>query len=54
MKVVVLNKCYCTTLAIYAGISGIYRCDIETNKSSVTNEVGHETAYVGLYINGGE
>ena len=41
----------------YAGIagrSGIYRCDIETNKSNVTNEVGHETVYVGLYINGGE
>ena len=37
-----------------AGTSGIYRCDIETNKSNVTNEVGHETAYVGLYINGGE
>ena len=36
------------------GRSGIYRCDIETNKSNVTNEVGHETAYVGLYINGGE
>ena len=40
----------------YVGIpvSGIYRCDIETKKSSVTDEVGHETAYVGLYINGGE
>ena len=37
-----------------AGGSGIYRCDIETNKSSVTNEVEHETVYVGLYINGGE
>ena len=37
-----------------AGRSGIYRCDIETKKSSVTNEVGHETAYAGLYINGGE
>ena len=36
------------------GRSGIYRCDIETNKSNVTNEVGHETVYVGLYINGGE
>ena len=35
-------------------VSGIYRCDIETNKSSVTDEVGHETVYVGLYINGGE
>ena len=37
-----------------AGRSGIYRCDIETNKSNVTNEVGHETVYVGLYINGGK
>ena len=37
-----------------AGRSGIYRCDIETNKSNVTNEVGQETVYVGLYINGGE
>ena len=36
------------------GRSGIYRCDIETKKSNVTNEVGHETVYVGLYINGGE
>ena len=37
-----------------AGRSGTYRCHIQTNKSNVTNEVGHETVYVGLYINGGE
>jgi len=34
------------------GISGIYRCDIETN--AVNDEDGHETVYVGLYASGGE
>ena len=35
-------------------IPGIYRCDIETNTSSVSDEMENETVYVGLYINGGE
>ena len=34
------------------GISGIYRCDIETN--AFRNSDGHETVYVGLYASGGE
>ena len=33
------------------GISGIYRCDVET--VAVNNNTGHETVYVGLYISGG-
>ena len=33
---------------------GIYRCDIETVYSNVTDEVENQTVYVGLYINGGE
>ena len=47
------------------GISGIYRCDIETvavnnntghetETVAVNNNTGHETVYVGLYISGGE
>ena len=34
------------------GISGIYRCDIET--TTVNNEGGRDTVYVGLYRRGGE
>ena len=34
------------------GISGIYRCDIET--IAVNNNDGHETMFVGLYTSGGE
>ena len=34
------------------GISGIFRCDIETN--DVRNNDGHETLYVGLYASGGK
>ena len=34
------------------GVSGIYRCDIETN--AVNNNDGRETVYVGLYSRGGE
>ena len=34
------------------GVSGIYRCDIETN--AVHNNDGRETLYVGLYISNGE
>ena len=33
------------------GISGIYRCDIETN---AVHDDGRETVYVGLYTSGGE
>ena len=33
-------------------ISGIYRCDIETN--AVHNESGRETVYAGLYASGGK
>ena len=34
------------------GTSGIYRCDIET--STVNDNDGNETVYVGLYTSGGE
>ena len=34
------------------GISGIYRCDIET--TTVNNEGGRGTMFVGLYRRGGE
>ena len=34
------------------GVSGIYRCDIETN--AVARSDGRETTYVGLYSRGGE
>ena len=34
------------------GISGIYRCDIET--IAVNDRDGRETVYVGLYSSGGE
>ena len=34
------------------GISGIYRCDIET--TTINNEGSRETVYVGLYRRGGE
>ena len=34
------------------GISGIYRCDIET--SAVNDNDGRETVYVGVYTSGGE
>ena len=33
-------------------ISGIYRCDIETN--AVNDEDGRETVYAGLYASGGK
>ena len=33
-------------------ISGIYRCDIETN--AVNHEDGRETVYAGLYASGGK
>ena len=33
-------------------ISGLYRCEIETN--AVNNQSGNETLYAGLYTNGGE
>ena len=36
------------------GVSGIYRCDIETIHSNNTDEVENETVYVGLYNYGGE
>ena len=34
------------------GISGIYRCDIETN--AVNNNSGHVSLFGGLYTSGGE
>ena len=34
------------------GISGIYRCDIET--ITVNDNDGNETVYVGVYTSGGE
>ena len=34
------------------GISGIYRCDIETN--AVNNNSGNVSLFVGLYTSGGE
>ena len=33
-------------------ISGLYRCEIETN--AVNNQSGNETLYAGLYTNGGQ
>ena len=33
-------------------ISGLYRCEIETN--AVNNKSGNETLYAGLYTNGGQ
>ena len=33
-------------------ISGLYRCEIETN--AVNNQFGNETLYAGLYTNGGQ
>ena len=35
-----------------SGISGIYRCGIETN--AIKNNDGHVSVYVGLYTSGGE
>ena len=36
------------------GISGIYRCDIETSAVNDNDNDGNETVYVGLYTSGGE
>ena len=37
---------------VSGGISGIYRCDIETN--AVNNNSGNVSLFVGLYTSGGE